>query len=107
LILWFEEVFKEIGNAFRFFYDADNSFHSLGYMAMARILVRLELSKSLVDSIMIQKEPTIFYQSLDYKGIPLKCGWCHEYGHLAKEYPLLNKRKVWVCKAHQGNKGIV
>jgi hypothetical protein len=88
LILWSEEVFKEIGNSLGLFYEEYTSFYDSGYMGMARILVGLDLSKGLVDSIIIRKGPAIFYQALDYEGIPFKCGQCHEYGNLAKDFSL-------------------
>jgi hypothetical protein len=44
LILWSKEVFKEIGNALGFFYEANSSYKSSGYMGMAHILVGLKLS---------------------------------------------------------------
>jgi hypothetical protein len=50
LILLLDEVFKEIGNALGFFYEVHNSYHTLGYLVMARILVGLNLSNSLANT---------------------------------------------------------
>jgi hypothetical protein len=83
-MLWPDEVLKEIGNALGLFYDVDNSYKDSGYIGMARILVCLELSKGLANSIMIRKGPPIFSQSMNYGGISFKCGQCHFYGYLTK-----------------------
>jgi len=55
---------------------------------MARVLVSLDLTKGLIDSIIIQKDPAIFYKAVNYKWISFKCGRCHEYGHLVKDCAL-------------------
>jgi hypothetical protein len=94
LILWSDEVFKEIGNSLGLFCEVDNSYYDYGYMGVARILVRMDLSKELAKSIIIRKGPAIFYKPLHYKGIHFKCGRWHIHGHLANECPLSNKRKV-------------
>jgi hypothetical protein len=64
---------KNLGIFIGLFYDVDNSYKASCYMGMARILVSLELSKRLTNSIMIRKGPTIYIQDLNYEGIPFKC----------------------------------
>jgi hypothetical protein len=53
LIIWSKGFFKEIGNALGILYEVDNSYHDSRYMGMGRIIVGLEISKVLVDSIVI------------------------------------------------------
>jgi hypothetical protein len=76
------------------FYEAELSFKSIGYMAMAHILVGMKLTNGLVDCISIQHQGCTFTQELDYEGIPFRCGRCHAYGHLAKDCPLQEKNEV-------------
>jgi hypothetical protein len=41
-----------------------------------------------------------FFQSLDYEGIPFKCGLFNVCGNLVKECLLPNRRKIWYSKDH-------
>jgi hypothetical protein len=54
LIFWTEDVFKEIRNILGFYYEADFSFHTTSNMGMARLLVGLNVSKGLADTISIK-----------------------------------------------------
>jgi hypothetical protein len=65
-------------------------------MGMERILVGLDLTKGLVDSIIIRKFPTFFLQDLYYEGVPFKYGSFHEYGHLVKNNVLRYSKNAWV-----------
>jgi hypothetical protein len=85
LILWFKKVFKEITNSLGFFYEDDSSYKTTGYMGMAQILVGINISGSLVDSITIQPGKNYYHQSLDYEGIPFRYGKHHSYGNLYKD----------------------
>ena len=55
IILWLDEVFKEIENDLGLFYDVENLYKCFGCMGMLRIMNGLKLSKGMVDSIMIRK----------------------------------------------------
>jgi len=79
-----------------FYYEENNSFWDTRYAGMERILVGIDLTNGLEDSITIIKCSTLFHQTLDYEGVPLKCGRCHEYGHLFKDYALLLCKKAWI-----------
>jgi hypothetical protein len=85
-----------------YFYEADLSFKSIGYMAMAHILVGMKVTNGLVECISIQHQGCIFMQELDYKGIPFRCVRCRAYGHLAKDCPLQLKKHEWVIKYFSG-----
>jgi hypothetical protein len=74
LIFWSEEVFREIRNTIGFFYGADRSYISSGYMGMTRILVGIKLSEGISEDITITFIGTSIKQSLYYEGIPFKCG---------------------------------
>jgi hypothetical protein len=86
----------EIGNALGIFYEVDKSYCDFGYMGMAQILVGMDLTKGLEDSITIRRGTKIFYQPINYEGIPFKCGRCHVHGHLATNCPFPNRRNLWV-----------
>jgi hypothetical protein len=98
LILWSDDVFKEIRNALGFLYEVDNLFKITGYMGMDHIMVGLEFSKGLTNSIIIRKGSSNFCQGLDYEDIPFKSDHYHSYGHLTMECPLPLIRKIWVLK---------
>jgi len=85
LILLFEDMFKEISNSMDLYNEIDNYFQVTGYTGMERILVGLDLTKGMVDSITIRKCPTLFQYTMNYEGAPLKCGRCHEYGYLVRD----------------------
>jgi hypothetical protein len=86
-------------NALGFFYEANSSYKSSGYMGMAHILVGLKLSEALADSISIQLGQNTFHHNLDYEGNPFRCGKCHTYGRLYKECRRAQKKKIWVKKS--------
>jgi hypothetical protein len=44
----------------------------------------MDLTKPLLESIILQQEGHEWKQQMDYEGIPLKCQTCHEHGHLLK-----------------------
>jgi len=53
LVLWSDKVTEEIGYALGIFYEVDLSFHDSGYFGLARILVGLDISKGLVETMKI------------------------------------------------------
>jgi hypothetical protein len=68
---------------------------------MVRLLVGLDLTKGMANSIIIRKELANLYQPLDYEGFPFKCGRCQIYKHLVKECPLPNKSKFAFKGSHK------
>lgn len=53
LIFWLDDVFWEIGNKIKCLFEADNLLKDAGYMGMAQILLGLNVTKGLKDSIKI------------------------------------------------------
>jgi hypothetical protein len=104
LILWSDKIVNEIDNALNLFYEVHNSYKNKGYMGMVRLLVGLDLTKGMTNSIIIRKDLSIFHQPLEYEGFPFKCGRCHIYEHLAKEFPLPNKRKFGFKGSHKSER---
>jgi hypothetical protein len=71
--LWSDVVFKEIGNTLDIFYEADMTYHDSRYMGMAWILVGLDISRGLVESIEICRGVEIYHQTINYEGLPFRC----------------------------------
>lgn len=61
--------------------------------ALARILVRLNPKEGLAESIRLEYGEYVFLQALDYEHLPFRCYRCHDYGHLAMECPMGNRRR--------------
>jgi hypothetical protein len=89
-------VFREIGNALGFYYEANFSFQNYGYMGMAHILIGLNLSVGLADKITIQNNGSFYQRALDNLGIPFICGICDIYGHFVKDFSREEKHIYWV-----------
>lgn len=68
-------------------------------MAIAHILVALDLREGLAKSMTLKKAPYVVEQSLDYAGIPFKCLRCHNYGHLAAKCSIPFRKREWVRKS--------
>ena len=72
--------------------------------AMARILVNLNPSRGLAKKINLQYKDFVFEKILDYEYLPFRCHRCHEYGHLAKEFPLGRRRRRFQRSSTQWEK---
>jgi hypothetical protein len=64
-------------------------------MGMAHILMDLNISGGLVDSIFIQLGKNTYHQSIDYEGIPFRCGRCHSYDDLSSADIFLEGSIFW------------
>ena len=53
----------------------------------AQICVEVDLEKGLPESIILSIDGWNHLQTIDYKQIPFKCKYYHEYGHFAKSCP--------------------
>jgi hypothetical protein len=85
---WNTHRFAAIGNLLGSFLEADMSFEETGLMTVARILVKIDLKKGLLQEITIDSAAGTFVQTLDYEGIPFRCHRCHIYGHGMASCPL-------------------
>jgi len=72
--------------------------------AMARILVNLNPSRGLAKKINLQYKDFVFEKILDYEYLPFRCHRCHEYGRLAKEFPLGRRRRRFQRSSTQWEK---
>jgi hypothetical protein len=78
---WNDKSLKEIGDILGKFILADNSYKSSNAHFVAKILVDLDVSVGLYESMEIEAGSTKFTQLLDYENIPFRCIRCHLYGH--------------------------
>lgn len=65
---------------------------------MAGILVGLDTTKGLVEEITIKCGKHHYQLTLDYEGIPFKCGRFHSHGNLAMKFAYAYQKKVWIQK---------
>jgi len=84
-----EEIFRCIGDNLGIYLDHDIFYIESGCLAITRILVHLDTREGLVESYQLQLGDINQWQILDYEGIPFRCRWCHEVGHLYKDCLLI------------------
>ncbi|XP_059073392.1 uncharacterized protein LOC131874161 [Cryptomeria japonica] len=83
LHLWADSLFEDIGGAIGSFIMTDNESYGLYHTTFARILVELDVSKSLPTEIVINSSFGSWVQTLDYEGIPFRCCRCFKTFHMA------------------------
>jgi hypothetical protein len=62
--------------------DADYSYKHTRDMAMACILVLIDLREGLAEDIFLSTKYGEINQTLDYEGVPFRCHRCHSADHL-------------------------
>lgn len=72
LVFWSKDKFKEIGNTLHLFYKFDLPFQRSRHISMAWILVGLNLTSGLPESILINLGKLFHHLILDYEGIYFK-----------------------------------
>ncbi len=90
---WCEEVFINIGNALRTYFDHDHTFIESKNRTLACVMVHLDTREGLEENITLQWGNYCRIQILDYEGVLFHCRWCHKVGHLYKDCPLNRKTK--------------
>lgn len=85
LQFWLDDVFRCIGDNLGIYLDHDRSYMETDSLAIARILVHLDTREGLVDSLRLQFQDIIRWQTIDYEGIPFQCIRCHKMEHLYKD----------------------
>jgi hypothetical protein len=79
---WSFDVLKAIRNARCTFLDADMSFKMTRSLAIARILVGVDLRECPAETLVMKICNKEVEQILDYVGVSFRCSLCHQYGHL-------------------------
>lgn len=95
---WSFDVLKAIRNAICTFLDADMSFKMTRSLAIARILVGVDLRECPAETLVMKICNKEVEQILDYVGVSFRCSLCHQYGHLGGECNLPFQRKEWTVK---------
>lgn len=97
--LWSLAFVRLFGNHIGEFIDADYSFKQTRDMAMARILVLIDLREGLAEDLCLDTNYGSFTQMLDYEGVPFRCHRCHSTDHL-----LAQCNKIFSGKWKQGSR---
>jgi hypothetical protein len=79
---WIVQYLCVIGNQLGKTILMDDSFLYEGYRSIARILVDLDVSRGIFETIDLVFKEKRYSQMLDYVNIPFLCLRCHLYGHL-------------------------
>jgi hypothetical protein len=87
LHLWNEEAFKAIGNALGKFISLDPRSMDSPLRKVGKVLVELDTSTGLPETLEISWRGRKLQQPLDYLGIPFRCNICRETGHLRCSCP--------------------
>ena len=83
LHLWLDSVLEAVGDALKDFLIVDTASSNVFHTTYARILVEIDISKGLLEKIMLDSSIGSWIQLLNYEGIPFRCRKCHKTGQLA------------------------
>jgi len=83
--LWFDSVFRAIGNHLGRFLEVGMSFLQTRDKGITRIVVSLNPQEGLAEEINLKYKDFTYTHMLDYEHLPFRCHQCHKYGHLARE----------------------
>lgn len=92
---WSEQGIREIGDQLGSTILVDGSFVDNLKRSVARVLVDLDLSKGLYESIELISGWHCYTQLLDYVLVPFRYFRCHAYGHILVYYPNSFTQKDW------------
>jgi hypothetical protein len=84
LHLWTVAAMEAIGNSLGSFVSLDDSVMKAPSRKMGKILVEINIHEGLPEVMEIDWRGRRYVQKLDYLGIPFRCSYCHETGHLRK-----------------------
>lgn len=82
LHFWFESCLEAFGNSLGEFLMIDEGFSNLLHSTYARMLVEMEVSKSLPEEISIKTSKGCWAQPLDYEGVPFRYRRCFQTSHI-------------------------
>ena len=80
--MWNRSLLEGIGNTIGRFVAVEEDFMNSYDKRLARVLVELDITKGLPTDIEILCRECLISQRLDYQGIPFRCNYCRETGHL-------------------------
>jgi hypothetical protein len=87
LHLWNEEAFRAIGDSLGKFVALDSKTLSSHSRKVGKVMVEMDTSTGLPESLEILWRGRRLLQPLDYLGIPFRCNLCRATGHLRRSCP--------------------
>eukprot|EP01018_Ginkgo_biloba_P032610 Gb_14068 [translate_table: standard] len=98
--LWLDRSFWAIGDTLGKFILSDDSYKdsTTRSVAVAKILVEINVSQGLFESMELVAGGKSYTQVLDYVNFPFRCVRCHQYGHVLKDCGKIFSRQVWKKK---------
>ncbi|GLJ16268.1 hypothetical protein SUGI_0273660 [Cryptomeria japonica] len=94
----FDSCFIAIGNSFGCFLGVDEGYIDFMHTTYARIFVEMDMSANLPAELLLNFVKGCWLHLVDCEGIPLKCRWCFQIGHLAAKCvkrKTINKTTWW------------
>jgi hypothetical protein len=79
---WSDDALRCIGNSIGRYIDCAKPKENI--FSCARICVKVDLEKGILEAMVISLDNWQHVQQLDYKQLPFKCKIYHEYGHFAR-----------------------
>jgi hypothetical protein len=84
LHLWNEGAIRAIGNSLGKFIAFDTQSLNGPLRKMGRVLVEMDITSRLSETLEIEWRGQKLLQNLDYLGLPFRCNRCRETGHLRR-----------------------
>jgi hypothetical protein len=88
LHLWNEGALRAIGNSLGKFIALDTQTLNSSLRTMGKVLVEIDITAGLPETLVIDWRGRKLLQKLDYLGLPFRCNLCRETGHLRNPVPV-------------------